>query len=166
MTFVRITNTFCWRWFALRFAKMCLCQVSLLSRCRPRYLISSSWGSCTLFIRTGGHVSLRIVNVTWIDLDSLAFILHFLNLFWIASRLVRSFCVAMAGSLSVATTALSSAKVAAADSGEVGRPAVYSGYNNGPRTLPWSTPALTEDSSVTRFQPLRGSVCYVNSILG
>jgi hypothetical protein len=25
----------------------------------------------------GGHVLLRVVNVTWIDLDSLAFFLHF-----------------------------------------------------------------------------------------
>jgi hypothetical protein len=85
----------------------------------------------------------------WIDLDVMAFILHFLNQFWISSsRLVCSFCEAMAGSLSVATTAVSSAKVAVADSGEVGRSAVYSRYNNGPRTLPWGTPALTEDSSV------------------
>jgi hypothetical protein len=60
------------------FVKMCLCQVSLLSRCSPRYLTSSSRGSCTLFIWTGeGHVSLCVVNVTWIDLDLLAFILHF-----------------------------------------------------------------------------------------
>jgi hypothetical protein len=34
-----------------------------------------------LFIWTGGHVSLRVVNVTWINLDSLSFILHFLNQF-------------------------------------------------------------------------------------
>jgi hypothetical protein len=54
----------------------------------------------------------------------------------------------MAGSLSMATTAVSSAKVAVVDSGEVGRSAVYSRYNNGPRTLPWGTPALTDDSSV------------------
>jgi hypothetical protein len=60
-----------------RFAKMCLCQVSLLSLCRPRYLISSSWGSCALFIWSGGLVSLRVVNVTWTDLDPLALILHF-----------------------------------------------------------------------------------------
>jgi hypothetical protein len=33
------------------------------------------------------------------------------------------------------TTAVSSANVAVADSGEVGRSAVYSRYNNGPRTL-------------------------------
>jgi hypothetical protein len=43
---------------------------------------------------------------------------------------------------------LSSAKVAVADSGVVGRSAVYSRYNNGPRTLPWGTPAVTDDSSV------------------
>jgi hypothetical protein len=55
---------------------MCLCQVSLLSRCSPRYLISSSWGSCILFIWTGGHVSLCVVNVAWINLYSLAFSLH------------------------------------------------------------------------------------------
>jgi hypothetical protein len=59
------------------FAKMCFCQLSLLSKCSPRYLISSSRGSCTLFIWTRGHVSLRVVNVIWIDLDSLAFILPF-----------------------------------------------------------------------------------------
>jgi hypothetical protein len=39
-----------------RFAKKCLCQVSLISRCSPRYLTHTSWGSCTLFIwaRRGG----------------------------------------------------------------------------------------------------------------
>jgi hypothetical protein len=52
--------------------------------------------------------------VTWINLDSLAFILHFLNQSWIASRSVCSFCEAMAGLLSMATTAVSSAKVAVA----------------------------------------------------
>jgi hypothetical protein len=62
-----------------RFAEI-VYQESLQSRCSPRYL-TSSWGSCTLFIWTRGHVSLRVVNVTWIDLDSLAFILHFLNQF-------------------------------------------------------------------------------------
>jgi hypothetical protein len=48
----------------------------------------------------------------------------------------------------MATIAVSSAKVAVVDSGEVVRPAVYSRCNNGPRTLPWGTPALTDDSSV------------------
>jgi hypothetical protein len=46
------------------------------------------------------------------------------------------------------TTAVSSAKVAVVDPGEVGRSAEYSRYNNSPRTLPWGTPALTDDSSV------------------
>jgi hypothetical protein len=54
------------------------------------------------------------MNVMWIVLHPLAFILHFLNQFWIASRLVCSFCEAMAGTLSVV-----SAKVAVVDSGEV-----------------------------------------------
>jgi hypothetical protein len=54
----------------------------------------------------------------------------------------------MAGSLSTVTTAILLAKFAVVDSGEVGRSAVYSSFNNGPRTLPWGTPALTDDSSV------------------
>jgi hypothetical protein len=45
-------------------------------------------------------------------------------------------------------TAVSSAKVAVVDSGEVDRSAVYSRYNNGPRTLPWGTPVLTDGSSL------------------
>jgi hypothetical protein len=48
----------------------------------------------------------------------------------------------------MAVRAVSSAKVAVVDSGEVDRSAVYSKYNNCPRTLLWSTPALTDDSSV------------------
>jgi hypothetical protein len=54
----------------------------------------------------------------WIALHLLAFILHFLNQFWIENRLVCSFCEAIAGSLSVASTAVSSANVAVVDSGE------------------------------------------------
>jgi hypothetical protein len=54
----------------------------------------------------------------------------------------------------IISAAVSSAKFAVVDSGEVGRSAVYSRYNNGPRTLRrvLSTP----------FQPLRGSVCCAN----
>jgi hypothetical protein len=89
-----------------------------------------------------------VVNVTWINLDLLAFILHFLNQFWIARRLVCILCKAMAESLTMVTTAVSSANVAVVDYGEVGRSAVYSRYNNVPRTLPWGTPTLTDDSSV------------------
>jgi hypothetical protein len=70
-----------------------------------------------------GNFSLRVMNVTWIDLDPLSFILHFLNQFWIAARLVCSFREAMAGSLSVDSFAVSSEKFARVDSGEVVRSA-------------------------------------------
>jgi hypothetical protein len=50
--------------------------------------------------------------------------------------LVCSFFEAMAGSLSVASTAVSLANVAVVDSGEVGRSAVYSRYNNRPGVCP------------------------------
>jgi hypothetical protein len=51
----------------------------------------------------------------------------------------------------MATTAVLLAKVAVGYSGEVGRSAVYSRYNNGPRTLPCVMPALTEEISVYSF---------------
>jgi hypothetical protein len=70
-----------------------------------------------LLILAGVHDSFRVVNVTWIDLDLLAFILHFLNQFWIASRLVFSLCYGMAGLLSVASTVVLWANVAVTDSG-------------------------------------------------
>jgi hypothetical protein len=50
----------------------------------------------------------------------------------------------MPGSLPVPNTAASSVNVAVVDSVELGRSAVYSRYNSGPRTLPRGTPALTE----------------------
>jgi hypothetical protein len=99
-----------------------------------------------LFIWTDGTVSLRVVNVTWTDLDSLAFILHLLNNFCIALRSVCSFCEAIPGPLSVANTAVSSANCAVVDSIEVARSVVYSRYNSGPKTLPWGTLALTEEN--------------------
>jgi hypothetical protein len=51
----------------------------------------------------------------------------------------------MAGSLSDAGIAVSSAKVAVVVAGEVGRSAVYMRYRNGPRTLPCGTPAWIGD---------------------
>jgi hypothetical protein len=99
---------------------------------------------------------------TWIRWLSFSI---FLNQSWIASRSVYNFCEAMAGSLSTATTAVSSSKVDVVDSGEVGRSAVYSRYKNLHGTLPWGTPTLTDDSSVYSVSTLRGSVCYVNRIL-
>jgi hypothetical protein len=51
------------------------------------------------------------------QLGSASFYFPFLNQFWIAARLVCSLCEAMAGSLSVASTAVSSVEVAVLDSG-------------------------------------------------
>jgi hypothetical protein len=72
------------------------------------------------------------------DIDQLGsdrFYFPFSSQFWIVARLVCSIYEAMAGSLSAASIAILSEKVAVVDSGEV-RPAVYDMYNNGPRTLP------------------------------
>jgi hypothetical protein len=46
----------------------------------------------------------------------------------------------------VARKAVSSANVVMVVVGEVGRSAVYMRYSNGPRTLPWSTPAWTGET--------------------
>jgi hypothetical protein len=54
-----------------RFTKMCLCQVSLLSWCSPRYLASPSQGSCTLFIWPGGT---RFFSCSECDVDQLGYI--------------------------------------------------------------------------------------------
>jgi hypothetical protein len=85
-----------------------------------------------------------VVSVIWTDLDSSAFILHLFSNIFIAPKLVYSSCEAMSGSLSVANTTVSSENVAVVDSVEVGRSAVYSRYNSGPRTLPWGTSTLID----------------------
>jgi hypothetical protein len=59
-----------------RSAKMCLCQVSLQSRCDLRYL-TSNWGELHVAYTDRRARLFRVMNVTWIDLDPLAFILHF-----------------------------------------------------------------------------------------
>jgi hypothetical protein len=58
-----------------------------------------------------------------VHLDPLAFTLHFASQLCIASKLVCSLLEAMAGSLSVAITAVLSAKVADVVSGEIGETA-------------------------------------------
>jgi hypothetical protein len=110
------------------FARMCLCQVSLPSRCSLIFLTFPSWESCTLFIWGGAQFS-SCSDWTLTNLDPLAFILHFLT-----PVLDCSFCEAVAGTLSVASTAVLSTKDAVVY-GEVGRSAMYSRYNNGPRAL-------------------------------
>jgi hypothetical protein len=83
----------------------------------------------------GGGGSALCGECEWTDLDLLAFILHVFSQFWVAARLVCSFCEALAGSLSVTSTAVSLANVVV-DSDVFGRSALYSRYNNGFRTLP------------------------------
>jgi hypothetical protein len=87
-----------------------------------------------------------VVNVTWTDLSALACMRHLWSQVWIALRWFWSFWEAMVGSLSDARIAMSSAKVAVVVAGEVGRSAVYMRYRNGPRTLPWGTPAWIGDA--------------------
>jgi hypothetical protein len=75
-----------------------------------------------------------VVNVTGTDLYPLAFIPNFLNeLGWFTISVKQS----RAGTLSVASTAISSSEVTVVVSGEVGRSAVFNRYNNGPRILAW-----------------------------
>jgi hypothetical protein len=93
-----------------------------------------------------------VVNVICVDLDPLAFILHFASQLCIASKLVCSLREAMVGSLFVTITAASSAKVVDVVSGEIGRSAVNRRRSNAPRTLLWGTPALTRGEFCTRFQ--------------
>jgi hypothetical protein len=81
-------------------------------------------------------------------LGSVGFYSPSLRQFCIASRLVCSFCETMAGSLSVASTAVLSAEVTVVESAEVGSSTVYIRYNNGPRTLPLGTTAMVEESSI------------------
>jgi hypothetical protein len=130
---------------SFHFVKMCLCKVRAAL---DIWLLLPGAVVYCLYGRGGRHVSFYVVNVTLANLDPLAFVLHFLSQYWIAARLICSFCEAMAGSLSVASAAAVSAKVAVADYGEVGRCAVHGRYNNDPRTLPWCKPALTGESSM------------------
>jgi hypothetical protein len=140
---------------SLRFVKMCLCQVSFLSRRSPRYLTPSACTSWTLFMWMGGNVSLRVVNVTWVYLKSLALTLHFMSQICIARRLNCNLLeTVVVRLLSMARTAVSSGKVADVVSYEAGRSAVISKYSSGPRTLPWGTPAWMGKSSVYSFSIL------------
>jgi hypothetical protein len=146
------------------FSKMCFYQVSLLLKCSLIYLISSSWGSCTLCTWTEGHIPLRQCGAD--RLGPVSFYSPFFNKFWIVPRLVCSFCEAMAGTLSVASTAVSLLEVAAVDSAVIGRSAGYDTNNYDLGTLPCGTSALVGKSSVYSVSILQGSICYANRILG
>jgi hypothetical protein len=81
----------------------------------------SGYAACHYVFLVRGPISDLVDR--WVT--ELAFILNFLNQFWIASSFLCSLCEAITGSLSVATTAVSSGKFAVIDFGEVCRSAVY-----------------------------------------
>jgi hypothetical protein len=85
----------------LRFVKICLCEVSLVPRCSPRFFTYFK-GKYTLFIRTGGHVRIRAAN----RFGSVNYS-PFCKPVSIATRMVCRFCKATLGSLSVASAAVS-----------------------------------------------------------
>jgi hypothetical protein len=55
---------------------------------------------------TGGHIPVRVVNVTWTDLSALACMHHLWSQVWSALGWFWSYWKAMAGSLSVARIAV------------------------------------------------------------
>jgi hypothetical protein len=65
------------------FGEDVMLPVSFLSGCSLSYLTWSSQGGCTLFIWTGEHVPLRVVNVMWTDLRELDCTRHFWSQIWI-----------------------------------------------------------------------------------
>jgi hypothetical protein len=67
-----------------------------------------------------------VVDVMYVDLDPVTFIPHFASQLCIASKLICSLLEAIAGSLFVAITAVSSAKVADVVPDEISRSAVNS----------------------------------------
>jgi hypothetical protein len=114
--------------------------VSLLSRCSPRHMTSSSCGKLhTVYMdRAAYFSSYDECDVDLLGTDSLysQFLISFrLQLGWFAVSVKQ-----WLDHCPFTTTAVSSAKVASS--------AVYSRYNNDPRTLPLGTPAMTEECPV------------------
>ena len=94
-----------------RFVAMCFFQVRRLSKCSPRYLIVSAWGTTVWLMYTGGHCPRLRVNVMCLDLFSFILSLHFRVQFSILFRWSWRFAEAMVGSGWVVKMAVSSAKV-------------------------------------------------------
>ena len=67
----------CWR-----LVWMCFRQVSLWSRCNPRYLTSCFTGIVVVCRNTGGQVTCRVVKVTCADFAALTRIFHIANQLW------------------------------------------------------------------------------------
>jgi hypothetical protein len=90
LTSIQVASTFWWRHSRLfAFCEYVPGPDKTPVEVQPEILDVSCWGSCTLFIWTGGQVSLGVVKVTRTDLKSHAFILSFLDI-WI--KFIGKFC--------------------------------------------------------------------------
>jgi len=125
----------------LRFAWMCVFQVSRWSRWRLIYLTSVVTGMGALLNVKSGHMLLRVVNVICTDLAWFTFIRHRVyhsarELIWVCR------CrIADTGSSLTDSTATSSANDAIVVFPALGMSAVQIKNCIGPRTLPYGTPA-------------------------
>jgi len=125
----------------LRFARMCVCQVSRCSKWRPRYLTSAATGMGAFLIVKDGQTFVRVVNVTCTDLACFTWILHRVCH---SARELRWVCrcrVADTGYSLANNTATSSANDAIVVWPVWGMSAVKIKNSKGPRTLSCGTPA-------------------------
>jgi hypothetical protein len=58
-----------WLWLVVSVLRKCVCVRYVYCEGVAQDIWQLLVGSCTLFIWTGGHVSLRVVNATWIALE-------------------------------------------------------------------------------------------------
>jgi hypothetical protein len=124
-----------WRRFDLTW----VLQVRRWSMCSSRYFTLVRTGNCTSFIVTRGKTARVVVNVTWEDFSWLILILHVSNHSCRRSRWVWRCWDATSWSEWVASSPVSSEKVAMVVWSVVGRSAVKTRYSRGPRTLFYKT---------------------------
>jgi len=95
----------------VRIASICVLQVSRLSRCTPRYVTSSNWGSTVLFSVRFGQFRLFKVKVTCLHFCSFTFIRQSQSHFSTTSRWAACCADACCGHLDRLRIAGSSANV-------------------------------------------------------
>ena len=135
---------------------MCLHHVSLLSRCLPKYSVSSAWG-----IVTPWSVTSRFrVKVTCSDLASFISSFHFLKKVW---RLRRWIC-RLRDVNTDANIAVSSANVAISVTLVVGISAVYVRHNIGPGHFRVVHLTGFATRYCSHLAVLRGTVCQRRKI--
>jgi hypothetical protein len=113
---------------------------------------------------TGGHVSVCLVDVTWINLDSLALTLHFMSQFCIARRRDCNLLEAVAELLSMARTAglrklMMHLLLKLGGRRWIVNTVLFRGHCLGVRLHEWGR------VQCTRFQSYRENVCFAGKIL-